>query len=224
MLHKTIEKGLGIEDTATLFFLMMKIFVDKSLATWKNQIEESNFMKILGLLFVCIERLNQSGSYKDLPEVYNLFAGKKSKTQGKTLHPVLSQANSNSFYLWLWQGKFDDINQVVDILKQYPVFYRDINLLNQLSKRLNIQNFDKLEEDTDDHKNIQLFFNILSINFKRLVVLTKKKVKGYETIQKQDSAILTANKSGMIEFLDRVSRSNSKETKSFLIAIMKSLG
>lgn len=219
-LHKTIEKGINIQDLATLFFLLLKIFSEKPLQVWKAQITQNNFMKILGVLFVCVERLNNSGSNKDLPVVYKLFEGKSEKN----IHPILTLENNHKFYLWLWEAKFDSINEVVDIIKQYPVFYRDIPILNILSKKLNISNFDKLGEETEDGKNILLFFNTLSVNFKRLVELMTKKVKGYELIQKSDSKILNSNRSLMIEFLDRVSRSNSQETKSFLVALMKSLG
>ena len=33
---------------------------------------------------------------------------------------------------------FDEISEVSDILKQYPLFFRDIETLNVLSKRMNV--------------------------------------------------------------------------------------
>lgn len=115
MLHKTIEKGIAVEDTATLYFLIMQIMSDKPLITWKDQMSESNFMKILGILFICMERLNQTGSSKDIPIIYHLLAGKSMGE--KPLHPIITQENSSKFYLWLWQAKFNEIDEVTDILK-----------------------------------------------------------------------------------------------------------
>lgn len=176
-------------------------------------------MKLLAVLFEIVERLNQNNADKDLSVVYSLL-------QYNELNPnTVASATNKQIYLWLWQSMFDEISEVSDILKQYPLFFRDIETLNVLSKRMNVQNFHKLDNDMQDKKTIQLFFDILSINFNRLgKTKVSDKNPGFELILKSDSSFLNSNKSVLIEFLDRVSCSNSKESKSFLVAFMKSLG
>jgi hypothetical protein len=90
-----------------------------------------------------------------------------------------------------------------------------------MSRKLNIQNFEKLEENSIDRKEIILFLNILSAWFKKLAETMQK--SGNSLVLKAETSAISENKKVLLEFLDRVSQSNSKETKNFLIAFLKCL-
>lgn len=177
---------------------------------------------MLALLFVCMEKVGFTCTEKELPKIYAIFGD--SQGQGKSASTFQTLENSHRYYTWLWQGKFDEIEEVTDVIKLYPVFFRDISMLNSMSKRLNIQNFEKLDENSVDRKEILLFLNILSAWFKKLAETVQKSSLGSKSqVLKDETKIIAESKKPLLEFLDRVSQSNSKETKNFLIAFLKCL-
>jgi hypothetical protein len=72
-LHKTIQNGINLKDLVQLLFKLFEIFSEKSAKIWKTQLDESNFMKLLAVLFEIVERLNQNNADKDLSVVYSLL-------------------------------------------------------------------------------------------------------------------------------------------------------
>lgn len=92
-----------------------------------------------------------------------------------------------------------------------------------ISWELDIQSFEFLEENSSKRKNIYLFLNTLSAWFKKLAEIQKTKSDSSSHILKAETRAITENKRNFLEFLDRISQSNSKETKNFLIAFLKSL-
>ena len=203
-LSKKIEEDLGIENTSVILFYIFEMLSRKPLKTWQLQMDKSNFLKILALLFVCMEKLGFTCSERELPRIYGIFGG--SSEQAKSASPLHTLENSHKYYTWLWQGRFDEVEEVLDVIKLYPVFFRDIQVLNSLSKKLNIQNFEKLEENSIDRKEILLFFNILSAWFKKLAdALQKTILSANSQVLKAETLIISENKKTLLEFLDRVS-------------------
>ena len=212
-LSKVIEKEDETPSLLKLLFDFYEIFRQRELAKWRTMLTKSNYLKVLSIFFVILQRISQKKLSKAYLESYSKDTAKKAKKGF-----ILDFDKLDIIYEHFWEiYSVDDEKLVKDIILSFPVFFRNLEAIKKVSLLLKVQNYRYKEKDTKECRNIQFFFQVLSKNFKGLADRQDPLLNSLESefLKKKDKVLL--------QFLDRVSRSNSKEAKSFLVAFLRSL-
>lgn len=209
-LNKIIENEHNINILLQILFDFHKIFLTKKIENWRKMLTKSNYHKLISIFYVIIEKINHNKLKKFYVENFDLDPKKPSKGS-KTFEKLAS------VYETAWKNFISSEEKFKDIILIFPIFFRNLEILNKISLRLKVNKYKYKDKEEKYCQNIQLFFQVLCTSFKRLAASKDALLKTLESEYMKFSGEI------LIEFLDRVSRSNSKEAKSFLVVFLKSL-
>lgn len=198
-LHKVVETESKMKILLKILYEVFGVVKRRSLAKWKSLNMESNYYKMIALLYSILEKISEksvASYYKESNEYFNDF---------------------KVFYKYIWDSYLLGEDKLKDVILCIPLSFREIEILNSISLRLKVNEYKFKEKETGKCKKIQLFFNVLSSKFRRLADVDDSYFSKIET------RTIKEEKEVIIEFLERVSRSNSKEAKRFLVAFLKSI-
>jgi uncharacterized protein involved in tolerance to divalent cations len=199
-LVRIITQESRLPNLVQLFIAFSELLMTRSMAKWKKLNMNENYMKLLGIAFKLVSKIND----RSLVSTY----------------PVLSPHSKilNQVYIYFWQEYVQHEKEIRNIIAAFPITVDNIVAINGLSKFLEVEDFSYEDKDSEKCKNIQFFFDVLSTKFKKIsdsVTKLEGKINKLE-IKKE--------RKNFVEFVNRVSLSNSDSSKKFLIAFLKSFG
>lgn len=197
----SLMKSLETESKMPVLLKVLYDFFDilkrRPLTEWKELLIEDNYYKMLGLVLKIMIKVSDakiSVYYRESNAYFSQF---------------------NALYRYIWDGYLEGERFLKDIITATPLNFREISLLNSISLKLKVNEFSYKEKESEKCKKINLFFRVLCTKFKRLVDVEDPYFK------KIESRTIKEEKEIIVEFLERVSRSNSNEAKSFMVAFLK---
>ena len=194
MINKAVEKGAVLTDMVYALDAFYLILRGSTLLEWSNMLGRELFMKILAIGNLIVENI----SARHIEKVYD-------DTQNEFIGPNIAK-----FYIYLWKGliEYEDMKEIGEILRNYPLFFTNIDAINSISIAL------RLAGDKES-VHAELFLNQVHHKVKQL---NESKCEGLFNKEKK---ALEVKHSAFTEFVERVSRVNSKTSKSFLILFFK---
>jgi tetratricopeptide (TPR) repeat protein len=206
--EKEIEYALlmmakGVEEGAQLFDLVLGLheFYDilktHDLKEWQTRLSHDIYLRLLATISLIFESL----SARDTERTYMLLTAKEMATTQERF----------CCYLWDQYVNHNAGKDVKELLAKYPLFLTNISLLNTVSIWLKIGT-DKMCID-----DAEFFLNVIYNRAKAI-----KDCKS-DTVKNLEKATLEEESKKFSEFVERISKVNSKASKSFLVTFFKAV-
>lgn len=194
MIMKGIEGGITLIDAVYLISEISKRLIDHSISVWKQLLSEPILMRCMAL----IEQVLEAIEGRDLEKVFI------------ATHHTKDIADQLSLFLkYLWNNLEAGHREAKNLIAKYPTFLSHIQQWNSISLQL------KLGSDKRDHELSEFF---LSTVYNRTKLINES---DSDTLKKLEKAGIEDHSQVFSEFVERVSKVNSKNSKSFLVTFFK---
>lgn len=196
MLSKGLEKGTNLADSIYILTELSKMLTQHNIDEWKSLISYSILMRYLGTLLQVIESVQA----RDLEKVYLAF------NHDENMHQEITKLHK---YLWVNYASHNGKKEVKELLAKFPGYLCDIGLWNSVSILF------KVGSDQMDNEDVDFF---LAIIFNRTSAIRDS---NSEILRKLEKVNIEEMSSIFAEFVERISRVNTKNCKSFLVTFFK---
>lgn len=197
MMAKGIEEGAQLFDLIVGFHEFYEILKLHNLQVWKQRLSSDLYLRLLGTVSLIFESI----SARDMEKSYMLLSSQEMSTI------------QEDFCKYLWDQYINHSagKDVKELLSKYPLFLMNINLMNSVSIWIKIGSDKANTDDTE-------FF--LSVIYNRAKLIKECKS---DTVKNLEKSTLEEESKKFSEFVERVSKVNSKASKSFLVTFFKAV-
>ena len=194
MLTKGMENGITLIDAVYLLVELSKALMARSMSDWTSLLSESIFMRCLSVVQLALQALEG----RDMEKVFIATHHSKDISDQIAL-----------FFRYLWSSLESGHKEARGLISKYPSYLSHIQQWNSISLQL------KLGSDKRDHELTE-FFLATVYNRTRLINQSES-----ETLRKLEKVGIEEHGQVFAEFVERVSKVNSKHCKSFLVTFFK---
>lgn len=197
MMAKGIEEGCQVFDLILGFHEFYEILKQHHLHIWKSRLSSELYLRLLATVSLLFESI----SARDMEKTYMLLTSQE------------LAAVQDNFCRYLWDEYINHSagKDMKELLTKYPLFLTNIPILNSVSIWL------KIGTDKMDQLDAEFF---LSVVYNRAKIIRDCKS---DTVKNLEKTTLEDESKKFSEFVERVSKVNSKASKSFLVTFFKTV-
>jgi len=198
MIGKALQSGTTLREVLGATAVVSKIVQVRPLKEWEELLGKDLYLKLLG----CIALLFESINSRDLEKVFV-------ESQAQSI-----KENIRSFGLYLWKNYSQNVDRHIDykeLLVKFPMYLSDIDIWNSASIMLYI-GAEKMHPDVAD-----FFLTVVFSKAKEIGSCTSETLKNLERTGLEEKSKVFS------EFVERISKVNTKNSKNFLITFFKSV-
>ena len=197
MIGKALEGGVQVPEMITSLVSISKMMRKLTIVEWSVSLSKDLFMKLVAVLSLLLEHLDN----RELEKVYVAL-----------LQPEVHDEVA-AFGKYMWQAFIGNEvgKELRDALTRFPAYLAQVDVWNSVSVSM------KAGTDKMVPEQIEFLITVLYSKVKKISECTSTVVKQLEKAGLEEKSKVFS------EFVERISRINSKHCKSFLITFFKAV-